>query len=79
MDWHLEYSQQYLKDEIFPINVAYAHLQDLILKVDQKISQGEIIGHVGSTGSVDTSQLHLLLKRETVPLIQQNISQDSNR
>lgn len=44
------------------IFVAYAHLKDLILKADQKVAQGEIIGHVGSTGEVSTPQLHFAIK-----------------
>lgn len=44
------------------IFVAYAHLKDLILKVDQKVAQGEIIGHVGSTGEVSAPQLHFAIK-----------------
>lgn len=42
--------------------VAYAHLKDLILKVDQKVAQGEVIGHVGSSGDVSTPQLHFAIK-----------------
>lgn len=44
------------------IFVAYAHLKDLALRVDQKVAQGEIIGYVGSTGDVNTPQLHFAIK-----------------
>jgi murein DD-endopeptidase MepM/ murein hydrolase activator NlpD len=44
------------------ISVAYAHLKDMILKPGQKVAQGEIIGHVGSTGEVSAPQLHFAIK-----------------
>ena len=48
------------------IFVAYAHLKDLILKANQKVEQGEIIGHVGSTGEVSAPQLHFAIKEGDV-------------
>ena len=44
------------------LHVAYAHLKDLILKNDQKVKQGDIVGYVGSSGNVDQPQLHFAIK-----------------
>ncbi|WP_375327452.1 murein hydrolase activator EnvC family protein [Candidatus Tisiphia endosymbiont of Nemotelus uliginosus] len=48
--------------------VAYAHLQDLILKKDDLITQGEIIGHVGHTGEVNSPQLHFAIREGKVAI-----------
>ena len=40
------------------LNIAYAHLQDLLIQKGATISQGKIIGHVGSTGDAKYPQQH---------------------
>ncbi|WP_341757885.1 LysM peptidoglycan-binding domain-containing M23 family metallopeptidase [Candidatus Tisiphia endosymbiont of Ditula angustiorana] len=42
--------------------VAYAHLQDLLVQKGATISQGKIIGHVGSTGDAKYPQLHFAIR-----------------
>ncbi|MDR0773803.1 MAG: LysM peptidoglycan-binding domain-containing M23 family metallopeptidase [Rickettsia sp.] len=42
--------------------VAYAHLQDLLVQKGARISQGKIIGHVGSTGDAKYPQLHFAIR-----------------
>lgn len=42
--------------------VAYAHLQDLLIQKGATISQGKIIGHVGSTGDATYPQLHFAIR-----------------
>ncbi|MDD9334701.1 MAG: LysM peptidoglycan-binding domain-containing M23 family metallopeptidase [Rickettsiaceae bacterium] len=42
--------------------VAYAHLQDLLIQKGTTISQGKIIGHVGSTGDAKYPQLHFAIR-----------------
>ncbi len=45
------------------VSVAYAHLKDLMLKVGEKISQGDIIGHVASHGyDGGKPQLHFAIR-----------------
>lgn len=36
----------------------YAHLRDFSVKEGQKVSRGQLIGHVGKTGNAVTSHLH---------------------
>ena len=43
---------------------AYAHLDSMLAKKGQVISRGETLGTVGSTGSVDTPQLHFEVRRK---------------
>lgn len=42
--------------------VAYAHLQDILVQKGATISQGKIIGHVGSTGDAKYPQLHFAIR-----------------
>ena len=44
---------------------AYAHLSDIQVTQGDKLSQGDILGHVGSTGNVKTPQLHFQIRRGT--------------
>lgn len=44
---------------------AYAHNSALLVKKGDKVKQGQIIARVGSTGSVDTPQLHFELRQGT--------------
>lgn len=43
---------------------AYAHNERLLVKTGQKVRRGQVISHVGSTGSVDKPQLHFELRRK---------------
>ncbi len=47
---------------------AYAHLDKRLIKRGDIITRGQQIGTVGSTGSVDTPQLHFELRRGTKAL-----------
>jgi len=47
---------------------AYSHLKELDLKKGQAVSQGDIVGHVGKTGNVDTPQLHFGLRKGREPV-----------
>lgn len=46
--------------EINGVNVAtgYLHLTDYVVKVGQKVSKGDLVGHVGSTGLSTACHLH---------------------
>ncbi|MEM7650906.1 MAG: peptidoglycan DD-metalloendopeptidase family protein [Pseudomonadota bacterium] len=44
---------------------AYAHLDDMKVGRGQTIKRGDVIGAVGSTGSVDSPQLHFEVRRGT--------------
>lgn len=43
---------------------AYAHNDRLLVRTGQKVVRGQVISHVGSTGSVEKPQLHFELRRE---------------
>ncbi len=42
---------------------AYAHMNDVSVKKDQKISKGQTIGTVGSTGKVTSPQLYFAIRK----------------
>lgn len=44
---------------------AYAHMDRMLVKKGQEVRQGDSVGVVGSTGSVDTPQLHFETRRGT--------------
>jgi murein DD-endopeptidase MepM/ murein hydrolase activator NlpD len=44
---------------------AYAHNSSLLVKKGDKVQQGQTIARVGSTGNVDTPQLHFELRQGT--------------
>jgi murein DD-endopeptidase MepM/ murein hydrolase activator NlpD len=44
---------------------AYAHNSSLLVQKGDKVGQGQTIAHVGSSGNVDTPQLHFELRRGT--------------
>ncbi|MBU0800307.1 MAG: M23 family metallopeptidase, partial [Alphaproteobacteria bacterium] len=47
---------------------AYAHLGSMNVRSGTKVTRGQTIGTVGSTGSVDTPQLHFEVRRGTEAL-----------
>lgn len=51
-----------IKLEDKDLYVAYAHLQDILVKKEAMVSQGEVIGHVGQTGKVQSPQLHFAIR-----------------
>ena len=50
------------------IFTAYAHMNDLILKLGENVSAGQVIGHVGQTGQVTAPQLHFAVRKGKVPI-----------
>jgi murein DD-endopeptidase MepM/ murein hydrolase activator NlpD len=44
---------------------AYAHAEALLVERGQPVKRGQTIGRVGSTGNVDTPQLHFEIRRGT--------------
>ncbi|MEM6811498.1 MAG: LysM peptidoglycan-binding domain-containing M23 family metallopeptidase [Pseudomonadota bacterium] len=51
---------------------AYAHLDKMLIDKGATVKRGEAIGTVGSTGQVDTPQLHFEVRRGTKPLNPEN-------
>lgn len=47
---------------------AYAHLDSLSVKEGDVLSQGMVIGQVGTTGRVDTPQLHFEIRKSRTPV-----------
>lgn len=47
---------------------AYAHMDDLLLRKDDDVAKGQVIGHVGSTGDVTTPELHFALRKGKTPV-----------
>ncbi len=47
---------------------AYAHADQLLVMENERVSQGQRIATVGSTGSVDTAQLHFGLRNGKAPV-----------
>lgn len=56
---------QLLDNKMF---VAYAHMDNLIVKKGQDIMQAEVIGHVGATGEVQHPQLHFAIRKAKKPV-----------
>jgi murein DD-endopeptidase MepM/ murein hydrolase activator NlpD len=42
---------------------AYAHAKDVTVKVGEKVKRGQVIGHVGQSGSVSAPQLHFEIRQ----------------
>ncbi len=47
---------------------AYAHNQSLLVEKGAKVKRGETIARVGSTGSVDSPQVHFEIRKGTEPV-----------
>ena len=47
---------------------VYAHAEDILVKKGQIIEKGDLIATVGSTGSVETAQLHFQVRKGKIPV-----------
>lgn len=47
---------------------AYAHNQEILVAPEQTVAQGQVIARAGSTGAVETPQLHFELRRDGRPV-----------
>jgi len=47
---------------------SYSHLKELELKKGENVAQGDVLGHVGKTGNVETPQLHFGIRKGREPV-----------
>ena len=47
---------------------VYAHAEDILVKKGQILEKGDLIATVGSTGSVETAQLHFQVRKGKTPI-----------
>ncbi len=47
---------------------AYAHCEEILVKVGEQVKRGQVVGRVGSTGGVDQPQLHFELRKGKQPV-----------
>lgn len=47
---------------------AYAHADRLTVQRGDSVTKGQVIGYVGTSGNVDTPQLHFEIRHDTTPL-----------
>jgi murein DD-endopeptidase MepM/ murein hydrolase activator NlpD len=47
---------------------AYAHAEEILVKRDDVVRRGQVIGRAGKTGSVDQPQLHFELRQGAKPV-----------
>ena len=45
------------------VTTSYSHQSRMVVKVGQKVTRGQIIGYVGTSGNVTGPHLHLELSR----------------
>lgn len=57
-----------IQSEDGEIFAAYAHMDDLLLTKGHDVAQGDVIGHVGATGSASSSQLHFAIRQNKKPV-----------
>lgn len=47
---------------------AYAHMSDLKLHLQDRVTKSQVIGHVGQTGNVTKPQLHFAIRKGKTPV-----------
>lgn len=47
---------------------SYAHAQEFLLNKGDAVAQGDVLGYVGTTGSVKTPQLHFSVREGKIPI-----------
>lgn len=67
-DNFLGYGKMVIVDHGNGFITLYAHLSTISVEVGQELRQGEIVGLVGDTGSLDEPQLHFEIRRNGQPV-----------
>lgn len=65
--WDSGYGNAIVIDHGYNYTTRYAHLSEILVKPGQKISRGDLIGKVGSTGKSTGSHLHYEVRFKDVP------------
>jgi murein DD-endopeptidase MepM/ murein hydrolase activator NlpD len=60
------YGKEVIVDHGFGYTSRYAHLNDIYVKKGQKISRGEVVGTLGSTGRSTGPHLHYEIRKDNV-------------
>lgn len=61
-DWFLGYGKLIILDHGRGFFTLYAHAADLTVQVGDTVQAGQVIGHIGETGSLDGPQLYFELR-----------------
>ena len=62
------YGKEVVVDHGFGLTSRYAHLQDIHVKVGQKLKRGEVVGTLGNTGRSTGPHLHYEIRKEGHPV-----------
>jgi len=62
------YGKEIVVDHGFGFTSRYAHMQDIHVKVGQKLKRGEVIGTLGNTGRSTGPHLHYEIRKEGHPV-----------
>ncbi len=67
VEWQKAYGLRTKIDDGSGVSTMYAHQQKALVRVGQRVSRGEVIGKVGSTGWATGPHLHFEVHRRGVP------------
>jgi murein DD-endopeptidase MepM/ murein hydrolase activator NlpD len=56
---------------------SYAHAKEFLLNKGDQVKQGDLLGYVGTTGSVKTPQLHFSLREGKIPIDPESVLNQS--
>ncbi|UCE27076.1 MAG: peptidoglycan DD-metalloendopeptidase family protein [Candidatus Coatesbacteria bacterium] len=63
-DWFRGYGKTIIVDHGYGYTSVYAHCQDIIVAVGERVSEMQVIGTVGDTGYCDEAMLHFEIRRD---------------
>jgi murein DD-endopeptidase MepM/ murein hydrolase activator NlpD len=67
-DWDTDLGKVVIVDHENGLRTLYGHCEQVVVQVGDRVSQGQVIAHLGNTGRSSAPHLHFEIRKDGIPI-----------